>query len=164
MKVHASYELLTDDGKPVPQGVRLIDIQNDDLVVTFVGIAIDEHGQPLIQLIDHDAPGSGLVRLHAENAERLRFVTASTSEPAPAGVTHAPTIDDVSGEPRDDYQKVRELMMELSKRYHNHRFGLPESLRHFIHYALQFGDVKTLDAARAALDTLTPNLEDDIPF
>ena len=168
MKVHASYELLTDDGKPVPQGTRLVDIQNEDGAITFAGMAIDEHGQPQIQLIDHDARGgSGVGRLHAENAGQLRLATAPTSEPAADDVTrvyHAPPVDDVSGKLSNKFRDMRELVLGLSKRYEICRSALPGEVSNFIEHALHYGDVATLRAAKAAIDSLVPDPDADIPF
>ena len=150
MKVHTSYELLTDDEKPVPQGTRIFDIQNDDRVVTFAGMVIDEHGQLVIQLSDPDAPGDGVARLHAEYAERLRLATVPTSEPAPA--------DDATT--RQALNVMRDLFFDTCNSE-----GLPTDLASFVQQAVVMNSLPILLAARAAVTTYRNSLNiDDIPF
>ncbi len=71
---------------------------------------------------------------------------------------------DGTSEPSDGFQETRNLVHRLSKIYHTHREPLPKMLRMFIEDALNSGGLTALRAGIAAMNSYTPDLEDDIPF
>ena len=71
---------------------------------------------------------------------------------------------DGTSEPSDGFQETRNLVHRLSKIYHTHREPLPETLRMFIKDALNSGGPDALRAGIAAMDSYTPEQDDDIPF
>ena len=70
---------------------------------------------------------------------------------------------DGTSEPSDGFQETRNLVHRLSKIYHTYREPLPETLRMFIEDALNSGGPDALRAGIAAMDSYTPDMEDDIP-
>ncbi len=168
MKLHVNYGLLTDDGKPMPQGTRLINIQNEDVVMTFAGIAIDEYGQPQIQL--YPDAGKGVVHLHATNAHQLRFATdlppnevaresVDMDNSAPSENRNFAACSD-SAEDRG----VRDLFYALTAYCEWRGAVLPPGIREFMDGAVKVRAMPMLVAAREALEAHRVSESDDIPF